>query len=126
MFRSQASAKRRRSKAQIEEEKQTESKQKVELQQQLAQMAAMQNEIHNLQQQIGAAESMRNEVQQMFNDGVIKQNLEGKFEAVLDASESEQIKSQLAEQSKRRPIGEADIDRINADLDKMEQDGGDN
>ena len=97
----------------------------MELQQQLAQMAAMQKEIQNLQQQIGVAESIRSQVQQMFDDGVIRNTEGGRFEAVLDPNESEQIKSHLAEQSKRRPLGEADIDRINADLNRMEQDDDD-
>ena len=56
----------------------------------------------------------------MFDAGVIKQVDGGGFEAVMDPNEQESIKSQHAEQSKRRPIGEADIDRINADLDRME------
>ena len=57
----------------------------------------------------------------MFDAGLIKQVDGGGFEAVQDPAESEHIRSQLAEQTKRRPIGEADIDKINADLDRMEQ-----
>lgn len=93
----------------------------MELQQQLAQMSAMQQEIGNLQQQIAAANQMRQQVQGMFDAGVIKQVDGGGFEAVMDPNEQESIRSQQAEQSKRRPIVEADIDRINADLDRMEQ-----
>ena len=64
---------------------------------------------------------MRQQVQGMFDAGVIKQVDRGGFEAVMDPNEQESIRSQHAEQSKRRPIVEADIDRINADLDRMEQ-----
>lgn len=84
-------------------------------------MQAMQHEIQNLQQQIGVADNMRQQVQTMFNNGVIKHTADGGFEAVVDANEQESIKSQIAEQTKRRPIVEDDIDRINADLDRMEQ-----
>ena len=42
----------------------------------------------------------------------------------MDPAESEHIRSQVAEASKRRPLAEADIDRINADLEKMEQNDG--
>ena len=64
---------------------------------------------------------MRQQVQTMFDNGVIKHNADGGFEAVVDPNEQLSIKSQIADQSKRRPIGEDDIDRINADLDRMEQ-----
>ena len=57
----------------------------------------------------------------MFDNGVIKANADGRYEAVVDPNEQLSIKSQIADQSKRRPIVEEDIDRINADLDRMEQ-----
>ena len=57
----------------------------------------------------------------MVDDGVIKQSEDGRFQAVQDPNESESIRSQRAEASRRRPINEADIDRINADLDQMNQ-----
>ena len=56
---------------------------------------------------------MRASVQQMFDDGVLKQSEDGKYEAVLDPSESENLRIQNAQASRRRPIGEDEIDRIN-------------
>ena len=64
---------------------------------------------------------MHGQVQQMFNEGVIKQSEAGGFEAVMNPAESEHIKSVIAEQSKRRPINEAEIDRINASIAFEEQ-----
>ena len=40
----------------------------------------------------------------------------------MDPNESEHIRSTRGDPSRRRPLGETDIDRINADLDKMEDD----
>ena len=57
----------------------------------------------------------------MFDDGVLKHDENGKFVPVMDPEESEMIKSNRADQSKRRPINEEDIDRINEDLDLMER-----
>ena len=82
-------------------------------------------QIQSLQQQIGETELVRQQVQQMVDQGIITQANNGQFQAVQDPSESEQIRSQRAEASKRKVIDEADIDRINADLDRMEQDDDD-
>ena len=65
---------------------------------------------------------MRSQVQGMFDDGIIKQNPTGLFEAVVDPGEQESIRSSRADQSRRRPLNENDIDRINADLNNMEED----
>ena len=65
---------------------------------------------------------MVSQVEEMFNNGILKHDENGHFQAVIDPNESEHIRSNIANQTKRRPINEADIDRINQDLDKMEDD----
>ena len=65
---------------------------------------------------------MRSQVQGMFDDGLIKQQPTGQFAAVVDPAEQESIRSNRAAASRRRPMGEDDIDRINADLNNMEED----
>ena len=59
----------------------------------------------------------------MIVEGTIKQYPDGKIRPVTDPNESEQIRSQWAEASKRRPIREGDIDRINADFDRIQKNG---
>ena len=56
----------------------------------------------------------------MFEEGKLKENEAGGYDVVEDPAESEYIKSQVAA-SKRRPIGESQIDRINAELERLEQ-----
>ena len=56
----------------------------------------------------------------MFDSGILKKDDAGRFQAVVDPIESESIRSNLANPTKRKNINEADIDRINADLDQME------
>ena len=65
---------------------------------------------------------MHGQVQRMFDAGVIKQSDDGVFHPVVDPLEVESIKSARGIASRRHPINEDDIDRINADLDAMEQD----
>ena len=48
------------------------------------------------------------------------QGEDGKLRTNLNDDEVEMIRSTRGQQSRRRPITEADIDRINADLDRME------
>ena len=57
----------------------------------------------------------------MFDTGIIKQNDEGGIEAVIDPAESEHIRSHNMIASRRRPIGEADIDRINQDIEEEQK-----
>ena len=54
-----ASAKRRRSRAQIEEEKQQAAQQKAEIDQKLARINLMQQEMEHMRSQIALAEEMR-------------------------------------------------------------------
>ena len=76
----------------------------------------------SLNQQLVRASEMYGQVQKMFDDGIIKQSEDGHFMPVMDPEEIELIKSNRGDQSRRRPINEDDIDRINKDLEEMEGD----
>ena len=92
------SAQRRRSKAQIKEDKLREQQQKEEIQNKLLAWSDLEAE---LEKQIAANKQLRevNEVVgQMVEDGIIKQTGEMQFEAVVDASEREQIQSKRKSQ----------------------------
>ena len=85
-------------------------------------MAAMQEEINRLNSEMGKAEKMYGQVQDMFNKGYLKAAEDGTYVPVTNPAESEHLRSEHAKQTKRKHVTEADIDRINADLDKMEGD----
>ena len=63
-------------------------------------MDAMQAELNTMRENIANAEEMRSQVQQLFEDGLLKQNQDGKFEAVVDPAESDQIRSEYAQASR--------------------------
>ena len=113
------SAKRRRSKAQIEEEKQTAAQQKAEVEHRLSQMDKMSQEMAELRQQIAMAEQMHSQVQQMFDDGILKQGDDGSYQPVFDAEESERIKSATKTRRERAQMTQQELDKLNQDLDKM-------
>ena len=92
----------------------------AEIKQRLAQMDAMQAELNTMRENIANAEEMRSQVQQLFEDGLLKQNQDGKFEAVVDPAESDQIRSEYAQASRQRPVGNEEIQEINANLAQMQ------
>ena len=55
----------------------------------------------------------------MFNQGVLRLGENGSVEPVLDPEESESIRQQVANASRRSTLNEADIDRINAQLEEI-------
>ena len=64
---------------------------------------------------------MRDQVQQMFDDGALKRDDNGQFVPVTDPNESEHIRSQHGQETRRRPIFEADIDRINQEVEEEQK-----
>ena len=85
------SAKRRRSKAQIKEEKAQEQQQKLDIQ---AKLLAWDNLEAELEKQIADNKQLtevRDVVGKMVEEGVIKQTGNREFEAVVDPSERDQI-----------------------------------
>ena len=63
---------------------------------------------------------MRAQVQQAMEDGYLVADDNGRIQPGLQENEMEFVRSNRASQSRQRPNGEADIDRINADLNRME------
>ena len=71
-------------------------------------MSAMQQELDALKQNLNAAEDMRSQVAQMFDDGLLKQNSDGKYEAVTDPNESMAIRSEIANGTKQKLANQND------------------
>ena len=88
-----ATAKRRRSKAQIQEERKQEEVKKQEIQAKLLAWDELQAELEAKTIQNQQLIEVNNAVGQMVEDGVIKQTGERQFEAVVDPDEREQIQS---------------------------------
>ena len=71
-------------------------------------MSAMQQELDALKQNLNAAEDMRSQVAQMFDEGLLKQNADGKYEAVTDPNESMAIRSEIANGTKQKLANQND------------------
>ena len=95
-----SSAQRRRSKAQIKDDKAREEQRKVEIQAKLLAYNQMERQLDAANAQNKELEQVNSMVHQMFEEGVIKQNDGGSFEAVVDPNERSFI------QSKRRELRE--------------------
>ena len=56
------------------------------------------------------------EVENMFEDGILKIGMNGKYEAVRDENEAESIRSEVSKSKRRQNITAADAEQINVQL----------
>ena len=87
----------------------------------LNQLSAMQEEMAQMKQQMAVAEDMRLQVQQLADDGFIKQGETGRLEPVLDPNESEYIRSNTAQATKRTKVTPAAMQALNQQLDDLNE-----
>ena len=87
------SAKRRRSKAQIKEERKQEEKRKAEIQAKLLAWDDIEAELERKTEENKLLKRVQSQVQGMWEEGQIKEVRSGVFEAVIDPVEREQIQS---------------------------------
>ena len=59
-------------------------------------------------------------VQKMFEDGILKQNDKGEYEAVLDPAESEYIRSEISKTKRKNAMSALDAEEIQKQLEKLE------
>ena len=88
-----ASAKRRRSKAQIKEEKKAEERKQSEIAKKLSKYDEMEEKMKQAEALYEEKEQYRQLCDSLYNDGVIKQDVDGSIIAVEDQSERESIKT---------------------------------
>jgi len=88
-----ATAKRRRSKAQIKDDKEREKKQKDEIQSKLLAWNDLEQELEKANSRLAWADSINNGINSMMDAGVLEQQNDGSFVAVGDPGRQEQIKS---------------------------------
>ena len=77
-----ATAKRRRTKVEIEEEKHNEESMKQDIDRKLALFHQMEQQNNQLQEQIQSNEHHLVQVQNMFDDGLMRQKDDGSFQIV--------------------------------------------
>ena len=88
-----ATAKRRRSKAQIKEEQKDEQRKQMEIAKKLAKYDEMEKQVEQTQSLIEEKESYRQLCSSMYDNGIIKQDENGTFVPVEDPLERESIRS---------------------------------
>ena len=99
-----ASAQRRRSKAQIKEEKKAEERKQKEIAQKLSEYEEMKQKLEQAEDLWKEKENYRQLCDSLYENGVIKQDVDGSIVAVEDVQEREQIRSK----TKQRPQVQAD------------------
>ena len=56
----------------------------------------------------------------MFENGILKQNELGQYEAVLDPAESEYIKSEISKTKRKNAMSAIEAEEIQRQLEKLE------
>ena len=56
----------------------------------------------------------------MFEDGLLKQNDKGQYEAVLDPAESEYIRSEISKTKRKNAMSAVEAEEIQKQLEKLE------
>jgi hypothetical protein len=106
-------AKRRRSKLEIKEDKRKEEMEKRALVEKISEINTLQSKMAGMEAQMAMAATLHNQVQDLVNDGFVKQSDNGNLIPVEDESERDSI--QQATGSKRRPgADQIDPDRRKA------------
>ena len=97
-----ATAKRRRSKAQIEEEKQQEKRQKQEGDAKLVEYERMKRGWQAMEYDVTTAMKVNAEVTKLFDEGLLKAGPDGKYQVVRDPVEEQRIKTEVQSASKKK------------------------
>jgi hypothetical protein len=103
-----ASAVRRRSKAQIIEDKMQDSKKRRDIEEKLQQWQQMEAALEAAQDKIRETEVVHEHVQGMFNDGLLKINNDGGYLVVDDPAERSKLKQDNLNQSKQHHQSQSD------------------
>ena len=98
-----SSAKRRRSKAQIKEERKQEELRKEEIQAKLLAWDDLEAALRKETARNKELEEVNSYVGQMVEDGIIKQTANKVFEAVVDPNEREYIQSKRKSEAQQQP-----------------------
>ena len=61
------------------------------LNEKVVEVQGLQNQMAQMQEQLNQSQVMHNDVQLLFDQGLLKQNPDGKFSVVEDASERESL-----------------------------------
>ena len=105
-----ASATRRRSKAQILHDKAAALQKEQELKEKLAAWDDLERALEESEKEKEKMRTKYNKFKQVFEDGLVKKNMEGIYEIVHDPNEREQIKEENSKKKRRKTMTAVDAE----------------
>ena len=114
-----ASTKRRRSKAQIMEEKEAALRKDTEIKEKLAAWNQLEAALEKSEREKEELIRKTNDVQRMFDEGILKCGPDGNYQAVVDPAESEQIRSEVSMSKRKAAMTAVEAEQINANLERL-------
>ena len=106
-------AKRRRSKLQIAEDKRREEEEKQSTRLKLQELETLKAQMQDMQNRMGQAADLHEQVQSLVDDGILKQGADGNLIEVEDPNERQSIQIQTGSK-KRVPVEQIDTNRRQA------------
>ena len=62
------------------------------------------------------------DIQMMFEDGILKKNDQGQYQAVIDPAESEYIRSEVSKTKRKNAMSAVEAEEIQKQLERLEGD----
>ena len=117
-----ASAQRRRSKAEVLEDKAGTMRKERELQEKLQQIQQMEQQMQAMRDENQKLQSGVQQVEAMFDEGLIKHADDGSFVAVENPAEREHIKKQITMSKRKQTMSAAEAQQIQQNLPDVHED----
>ena len=117
-----SSAKRRRTKGEIEDAKMETIRKQQEIDEKLAVWKQMEAALESSEKQITKMRRQSESMRQIYDDGLIKKADDGGYQIVESPEEREQIKATRSKPKKRGNIEPMNYDDVSVDLDLQEGD----
>ena len=111
------SAKRRRSRAQILEDKEAALKKDQEIKEKLAAWDDLERALEESEKEREKMKTKYGKYKQLFDDGLVKKTIQGTYEVVQDPNEREHIKQEKITKKRRKTMTPADAEHSNNALD---------
>lgn len=115
-----ASSIRRRSKAQILQDKQAALKKEEDIRHKLAAWDEMEAALEESEQKNKKLMEQHQDVEAMFDGGLLKMNQEGQYEAVRDEEETQSIKARISMSKRKTTMAPIDLNQASAQLDQLD------
>ena len=82
----------------------------------------MEKALNEAKMQNDVLQEQTRDIQMMFEDGILKKNDQGQYQAVIDPAESEFIRSEVSKTKRKNAMSAVEAEEIQKQLERLEGD----